>query len=48
MFGVEDTLIVDLNACRTLVTEHVAHILGYLRSARKEHGLLMNFGNYKF
>ncbi len=48
MLGVEDTLIVELNACRTLVTEHVAHILGYLCSARKEHGLLINFGNYKF
>ncbi len=38
----------ELKACRTLVAEHVAQMLGYLRSARKEHGLLMNFGNYKF
>jgi GxxExxY protein len=45
---VEDTLIVELKACRTLVAEHVAQVLGYLRSARKEHGLLMNFGNYNF
>jgi hypothetical protein len=35
-------------ACRALVNEHTAQILGYLRSARKEHGLLMNFGSYKF
>jgi GxxExxY protein len=45
---VEHTLIIELKACRTLAAEHVAQILGYLRSARKEHGLLMNFGGYKF
>jgi GxxExxY protein len=45
---IEDTLIVELKACRTLATEHVAQMLGYLRSSRKEHGLLMNFGGYKF
>jgi GxxExxY protein len=42
------TLIVELKACRTLVAEHVAQMLGYLRSAKKEHGLLMNFGGYRF
>jgi GxxExxY protein len=45
---VADTLIVELKACRTLVAEHVAQMLGYLRSAKKEHGLLMNFGGYRF
>jgi GxxExxY protein len=45
---VQDTLIVELKACRALVDEHVAQILGYLRSAQKEHGLLINFGSYKF
>jgi len=45
---IEDALIIELKACRSLVSEHVAQILGYLRSARKEHGLLMNFGAYKF
>lgn len=45
---VKDTLIVELKACRTIVAEHVAQMLGYLRSARKKHGLLMNFGGYKF
>jgi GxxExxY protein len=44
---VEDALIVELKASRTLVSEHVAQILGYLRSARREHGLLINFGSYK-
>ena len=45
---VEDALIVELKASRTIVSEHVAQILGYLRSARREHGLLINFGSYKF
>ena len=45
---VENTLIIELKACRTLATEHVAQMLGYLRSARKEHGLLMNFGGHRF
>ena len=45
---VEDALIVELKASRTLVSEHVAQILGYLRSARRQHGLLINFGSYKF
>ena len=45
---IEDILIAELKACRTLVDEHTAQILGYLRSARKEHGLLMNFGSYRF
>jgi GxxExxY protein len=45
---VDEILIVELKACRALVNEHTAQILGYLRSARKEHGLLMNFGSYKF
>ena len=45
---VEEILIAELKACRVLVDEHTAQILGYLRSARKEHGILMNFGSYRF
>ena len=45
---VNDRLIVELKACRTLMDEHIAQILGYLKSARIEHGLLINFGSYKF
>ncbi len=41
---VEDCLIVELKACKSLVSEHVAQILGYLRASRIEHGLLVNFG----
>ncbi len=43
-----DRLIVELKACRALADEHVAQLLGYLKSARVEHGLLINFGSYKF
>lgn len=45
---VEDQLIVELKAVRAILDEHVAQLLGYLRSARCEHGLLMNFGAGKF
>jgi GxxExxY protein len=45
---VGETLIVERKASRTLAAEHVAQTLGYLRSAKKEHGLLMNFGGYRF
>jgi GxxExxY protein len=45
---VEGILLAELKACRTVASEHVAQILGYLRSARREHGLLINFGSYKF
>jgi GxxExxY protein len=44
---VENELIVELKACKTLVDEHVAQLLGYLRASRKEHGLLINFGSPK-
>jgi GxxExxY protein len=37
-------LVIELKACRGLVDEHVAQLLGYLRAARIEHGLLINFG----
>lgn len=45
---VEDKLIVELKAAKALADEHVAQLLGYLKSARIEHGLLINFGSYKF
>ena len=44
---VEDCLIVELKACKTLASEHVAQLLGYLRASRIEHGLLINFGSPK-
>jgi len=45
---VEGCLIIELKACRTIADEHVAQILGYLKSAKIEHGLLINFGSYRF
>ena len=45
---VEDVLLVALNACRNLADEHTAQLLGYLKSARRHHGLLINFGSYRF
>ena len=37
-------LIIELKACRQLADEHTAQVLGYLRSSRLEHALLINFG----
>ena len=45
---VDGRLIVELKAAREIVDEHVAQILGYLKSSRREHGLLINFGSHKF
>lgn len=42
---VENQLIVELKAVRTVTDDHVAQILGYLRSSRIEMGLLINFGS---
>lgn len=44
---IEDCLIVEIKACANLCDEHVAQLLGYLRSSQIEHGLLINFGNQK-
>lgn len=44
---IENSLLVELKACRTIATEHTAQILGYLRACRVEHGLLINFGASK-
>ena len=45
---VENCLVVELKAARSLADEHTAQILGYLRASRIEHGLLVNFGAAKF
>lgn len=44
---VEKCLVVEVKACSNLIDEHIAQLLGYLRSSRIEHGLLINFGNPK-
>ena len=45
---VENRLIVELKATKSIGDEHIAQTLGYLKSSRIEHGLLLNFGSYKF
>lgn len=45
---VDDLLILELKAVRAVVGEHVAQILGYMRSSGQEHGLLLNFGAGRF
>jgi GxxExxY protein len=41
-------LIIELKAAKAIADEHVAQILGYLKASRIEHGLLINFGSYRF
>jgi GxxExxY protein len=41
---IEARLICEIKGTRTIVDEHVAQLLGYLRACRIEHGLLINFG----
>ena len=45
---VDNRLIIELKAAKALADQHVAQILGYLRSSHVEHGLLINFGAPKF
>ncbi len=45
---VENLFVVELKAAKTLGDEHIAQLLGYLKSTQLEHGLLINFGSYKF
>jgi GxxExxY protein len=42
---VENVLIIEVKACKTLTQEHIAQIFGYLRASRVEQGLLINFGS---
>jgi GxxExxY protein len=44
---VEGRLIVELKACKAVGDEHIAQLLGYLKSGRIETGLLINFGAAK-
>ena len=45
---VENSLIIELKTCQWLASEHATQILGYLKATEIEHGLLINFGSYKF
>lgn len=44
---VENRLIIELKACKALVAEHTAQVLGYLRASSQHHALLINFGSPK-
>jgi GxxExxY protein len=45
---IEDRLVIELKAAKAIADEHIAQLLGYLKSTRIEHGLLINFGSQKF
>ena len=45
---VEKKLIVELKTAKSIALEHEAQILGYLKSTRLEHAILINFGSYQF
>ena len=45
---VNDCLVVELKAVKTLAPEHLAQVINYLNIARKPIGLLINFGSFKF
>ena len=44
---INDFFIIELKACKTLINDHAAQILGYLRASGMEHGLLINYGSPK-
>ena len=45
---IDGHLVIELKTAKSIAPEHEAQILGYLKSSRLEHGLLINFGSYKF
>ena len=45
---IDGRLLVEVKACSTLTDEHRAQILHYLKASKIEHGLLVNFGSYRF
>ena len=45
---INDCLLVELKACKAITNEHKAQVLHYLKATGIAHGLLINFGSYKF
>lgn len=44
---IEDKIIIELKAVNSLINEHFAQLLNYLKATEKEVGLIVNFGNPK-
>jgi GxxExxY protein len=42
------SIIIELKACKALTNEHRSQVLHYLKATGIEHGLLINFGSFKF
>jgi GxxExxY protein len=45
---VNNMLIIELKACRCLTNEHTSQLLHYLKATGIEHGVLINFGSFRF
>jgi GxxExxY protein len=45
---VDGQLIVELKSAKALTNEHLSQILNYLKITGHSHGLLINFGAYRF
>ena len=45
---VNDCLLIELKASKSLTDEHKSQVLHYLKATGIEHALLINFGSYKF
>lgn len=45
---VNDSVIVELKALKAICGEHESQILHYLKATGMRHGLLINFGSFKF
>jgi GxxExxY protein len=45
---VNNSLVIELKACKAVHDEHRSQVLHYLKATGIEHGLLINFGSYRF
>ena len=45
---VEEEILLELKCATNLGSEHTAQLLGYLKATGLTHGLLINFGSYRF
>jgi GxxExxY protein len=45
---VASSILIELKTVRRLGPEHESQVLAYLKSCRLRHGLLINFGSYRF